>query len=83
MKKHNEKNVRITRRYAQYLTEARRQSEPSVDKALAAINRFEEANRRRDFMAFHVEQAIAFKARLAEELNSNTGRPLSKGTVTA
>ena len=83
MKKHNEKNERIKRRYAQYLTASRRQSETSVDKALAAINRFEEVNRRRDFMAFHVEQAIAFRERLAEELNSRTGRPLSKGTVTA
>ena len=83
MVKHNEKNARIRRRYAQYLTEARRQAETSVDKALAAIDRFEEANRRRDFMAFHVEQAIAFKARLAEEVNPTTGRPLAKGTVTA
>lgn len=83
MVKHNEKNARIKRRYAQYLTEARRQSETSVDKALAAIDRFEEANRRRDFMAFHVEQAIAFKGRLAEEINPATGKPLAKGTVTA
>ena len=83
MVKHNEKNARIKRRYAQYLTEARRQAETSVDKALAAIDRFEDANRRRDFMTFHVEQAIAFKTRLAEELNARTGKPLTKGTVTA
>ncbi len=73
MVKHNEKNARIKRRYAQYLTEAKRQAEASVDKALAAIDRFEQANRRRDFMAFHVEEAFALKSRLAEELNSSTG----------
>jgi integrase len=82
MVKHNEKNARIKRRYTQYLAEAKRQAEASVDKALAAIDRFENFNRRRDFMAFHVEQAIAFKARLVEELNPATGKPLSKGTVT-
>lgn len=74
-------NERIKRRYLQYLKEAKRLSEASVDKAAAAIERFDAANRRKDFRKFHIEQAVAFKEVLERATNSQTGKPLSKGTL--
>lgn len=74
-------NERIKRRYLQYLKEAKRLSEPSVDKAAAAIERFDAANRRKDFRQFHIEQAIAFKDGLERAINAKTGKPLSKSTL--
>ncbi|MBX2856839.1 MAG: hypothetical protein KTR21_17765 [Rhodobacteraceae bacterium] len=83
MARHNAKNERIKRRYVQYLSEARRLGESSVDQALAAIERFDLANRRRDFAKFHIEQAVTFKVKLADEVNARTGQRLSKATITA
>lgn len=83
MGRHNPKNERIKRRYIQYLTNARGFTDASVDKALAAIARFEDATRWKGFDKFHIEQAIAFRAKLGEERNPATGRPLATGTKTA
>ena len=83
MSRHNPKNERIKRRYTQYLTNARGFTEASVDKALAAIARFEGSTRWRGFDKFHIEQATAFRGKLCDELNPATGKPLAKGTVTA
>lgn len=80
-RKRNEKNTRIKRRYTQYLEEAKRLSEASTDKALAAIDRFEASTGGKDFAAFHIEQAIAFKRALAKETNPKTRRPLASGTI--
>jgi len=74
-------NERIKRRYLQYLKQAKRLSETSVDRAAAAIERFDASNRRKDFRKFHIEQAVAFKDALEQEVNAKTGRPLSKGTM--
>ena len=41
MKKHNADNERIKRKYFAYLKEAKRHSEPTVDAAAKALNRFE------------------------------------------
>lgn len=82
MAKHNERNERIKRRYAQYLTEAKQLGETSVDQALAAIERFDAANKRKDFAKFHIEQAISFKDKLAKATSPTTNRPLSKATIT-
>lgn len=67
MKKHNATNERIKRKYFAYLKEAKRHGEPTVDATAKALNRFEGYTRYRDFKAFHVEQAIAFKKHLAEQ----------------
>lgn len=83
MKKYNEQNERIKRDYYRYLKEARKQSEASIDVIALAINRFEVYNSYKDFKAFHREQAVGFKHRLAEQLNQQTGKPLSKSTVRA
>ena len=76
----NAENERIKRRYFGYLKEAKRYSESSVDHAAKALQRFEEFNRFRDFRKFHIEQAIAFKRKLAEQRNAS-GEPLSKSTM--
>ena len=83
MTKHNAQNERIKRKYFAYLKEAQRYSEPSVDAAAKAISRFEEYTRRRDFKAFHFEQAVAFKRHLAETTAVRSGDKLSKATLHA
>jgi len=83
MSKHNAKNERIKRQYFAYLKEAKRHSEPTVDAAAKALNRFEVYTKHRDFKAFHTEQAIAFKKHLAEQKGLQSGETLSKATVYA
>jgi integrase len=88
MPTHNPDNERIKRRYFAYLKEAKRHSEPTVDAVAKAIARFEAATadnkgKPRDFRAFHFEQAIAFKRRLAEQKAQRTGEKLSKATLNA
>jgi len=62
---------------------SKRHSEPTVDAAAKALNRFEVYNRYRDFKKFHFEQAIAFKKYLAKQKGQQTGKPLSKATLHA
>ncbi len=81
MAKHNAANERIKREYFQYLKEAKGRDEKSLDVVAKAIHRFESSTRFRDFKLFHKEQAIAFKRRLAEQLNEQTRKPLSKATI--
>jgi len=83
MTKHNPQNERIKRQYFAYLKEAKRYSEPTVDAAAKAMNRFEDYNRFRDFKAFHYEQAVAFKRHLAEQTGQRSGEKLSKATLYA
>src|ERR1019366_8734007 len=83
MMKHNPENERIKRKYFAYLKEAKGHSEPTVDVAAKALSRFEECNRYRDFKAFHLEQAIAFKRHLAEQTGQRSGEKLSKATLNA
>lgn len=83
MCKYNPENERIKRKYFAYLKEAKRHSEPSVDAAAKALNRFEEYTRHRNFKAFHFEQAIAFKRHLAEQTGQRSGEKLSKATLHA
>ena len=80
MTKHNPSNERIKRQYFTFLKEAKRQSEATVDAAAEALARFETATKYRDFKAFHFEQAVAFKNRLAEQRNQQSGKYLSKAT---
>ena len=81
MKKHNPNNERIKREYLTFLKEAKRKSEPTVDAAAKALNRFEEYTKFRDFKAFHQRQAIAFKNHLAEQKALKSGENLSKATL--
>jgi integrase len=81
MRTHSPENERIKRAYFIYLREARRLSEPSIDAAAAALSRFEEYTRYRDFKSFRLEQAVAFKRKLAEQVSARTGERLSKRTL--
>jgi len=83
MQTHNPENERIKRAYFIYLKEARRLGEHSIDAAAAALAKFEEYTKYRDFKRFHIQQAIGFKRKLAEEISRRTGQPLSKATVFA
>lgn len=81
--KHTPRNERVKRRYFDYLQAARGQSEASVNKAAAAIARFEASTGHRDFGKFHIEQALAFRRRLAEATSPQTGARLSAATASA
>jgi len=83
MPTHNPNNERIKRQYLTYLKEAKRHSEATVDAVAKALARLEADTKFRDFKAFHVEQAIAFKKRLAEQDSKTTGEKLSKATLHA
>ena len=81
MTTHNANNERIKRQYFAYLKEAKRHSEPTVDSVAKALARFETDTKYRDFKSFHFEQAIAFKRRLTDQKNQQTGEKLSKATL--
>ncbi len=81
MAKHNAANTRIKREYFDYLKEAMRRDEASIDQVAKALSRFEEATGYKDFKKFHREQAKAFKRKLDTEKNICTGKPLSRATV--
>ena len=81
MAKHNAANTRIKREYFDYLKEAMRRDEASIDQVAKALARFEEATGHKDFKKFHREQAKAFKHRLDKEKNARTGKPLARATV--
>jgi integrase/recombinase XerD len=78
---HNPENERIKRAYFVYLKEARRLGEHSIDCAAAALSKFEEYTKFRDFKRFHMQQAIGFKRMLSEQISPKTGERLSRGTV--
>lgn len=81
MAKHNPANTRIKREYFDYLKEAMRRGDASIDAVAKALARFESATGFRDFRKFHREQAKAFKAKLNAEANVRTGKPLARATV--
>ncbi|HDH07901.1 MAG TPA: site-specific integrase [Gammaproteobacteria bacterium] len=81
MKKYNSNNERIKHKYFTFLKEAKRHSEPTVDAAAKALDRFEIYTRYRDFKRFHFKQAIAFKGHLANQKGQRSGEKLSKATL--
>jgi site-specific recombinase XerD len=83
MRKYSPENERIKRQYFAYLKEGKRYSEPTVDAAAKALQRFEEYTRFKGFKVFHTEQAIAFKRHLAEHTAKQSGERLSKSTLYA
>ena len=80
-RKRNTRNERIKRKYCIWLKDARQKSQHTVDQALSAIALFEASTGFKDFAAFHIEQARAFKRRLTEEPNPETGRSYALATV--
>ncbi len=81
MAKHNAANTRVKREYFDYLKEAMRRDDASIDQVAKAIARFEESTGHKDFKKFHREQAKAFKRKLDNEKNTRTGKPLARATV--
>lgn len=77
MRTHCPANERIKREYLTYLKEAQRYSDASIDGVAATIARFERYTKHKDFKRFHIQQAIGFKKKLAEDINPKSGRPLS------
>lgn len=80
-RKRNPENERIKRRYLIWLGEAKRCDPATIDKAAAAILKFENSTDYRSFKRFNIEHAIAFKRQLAKLRHERTGAPLSKATI--
>jgi len=54
-----------------------------IDAVAKALSHFEAYTRYRDFKAFHLQQAVAFKKHLAEQKGQHSGDKLSKATLLA
>ena len=72
MAKHNGANERIKRDYFAFLKDARGRDGATIDGVAKSLARFEASTGARDFGKFRREQAMAFKARLAD---AGTGAP--------
>lgn len=83
MTRYVEENERIKHEYATYLHHAKGQDETSIDKARAAIRRFEESTKFKPFKKFHRQQAADFKVFLGKQKTARTGKPLGVSTVDA
>ena len=81
MSKRNADNLRIKRKYLVWMKDVRGYSEPSIDKAAAAISTYETFLAGKDFRAFHSERARAFKRHLASKRTASGKAPLSASTV--
>lgn len=81
-KRPNEQNERIKRGFLHYRKYARQLSEKSLDREVAALERFDVWNGRKDFARFHIEWAMGFRDHL-EQAKGSTGKPLSKSTTRA
>lgn len=81
-KQPNENNERLKRRFLEYRKHARQLSEPSLDRDIAALERFDVWNGRKDFARFRIQQAMDFRAHL-EKAKAATGKPLGKSTMKA
>ena len=73
MKKHCAENEHIKRRYFTFWKEARRNSEPTVDAAAKALNRFEVYTKFRDFKAFPSNRQSRSRGTLQSRRDSSPG----------
>ena len=81
MRKINEENERIKRKYFQYLRTAKRKDKATIVKAAEAIQRFEASCNYASFKKFKIEQVVRFRDRLDIEISKTTGKPLAKSTI--
>jgi site-specific recombinase XerD len=81
MKTYDPENERIKHRYFEYMKEAKRYSDSSVNQIAAALDCFERYTNYKPFKAFHIEQAKGFKRKLAEQRSARTNEKLSKATL--
>ena len=82
MRKYNAENERLKRQYEQYLREAKGQDGKSIDKMRAALVKFEERTKYKQFKAFRVDQARQFKDALSRTKTAQ-GEPLALATIDA
>lgn len=80
MSKHSSNNLRIKRRYLDWLQDAKGLTEASIDKVAAAISSYETFLGKKDFRAFHPERARSFKRHLLSRRNHRTGELLSQSS---
>lgn len=81
MRKINEENERIKRKYFQYLRTAKRKNKATIVKIAEAIQRFEASCNYVSFKKFKIEQVVRFRDRLDTEISKTTGKPLAKSTI--
>jgi len=81
-KRPNAKNERLKRRFLEYRKYARQLSEKTLDRELAALERFDVWNGRKDFARFHIEWAMGFRDHL-ERAKTTKGTPLGKSSARA
>ena len=74
-KRPNAKNKRLKRRFLEYRKFARQLSDKTLDREIAALERFDVWNGRKDFARFRIEQAMGFRTYL-EQSKTKTGKPL-------
>ncbi len=78
-KRLNEKNERTKRDFLNYRKHAKQLSESTLDREIAALERFDVWNGRKDFAKFHIDWAMGFRAHL-ERAKAANGKPLGKST---
>ncbi|WP_375230381.1 hypothetical protein [Roseobacter sp. S98] len=83
MRKINEENEPIKRKYFHNLRTAKRKDKTTVVKAAQAIQRFEASIGFASFKTFRTEQVVRFRDKLDTEVNKATGKPLAKSTITS
>lgn len=81
-KRPNEKNERIKRAYMTYRKHSEQVSDKTLDREIAALERFDVWNGRKDFAKFHIDWAVGFRAHL-DQAKGKTGKPLAKSTTRA
>ncbi len=74
-------NERLKRAYFEYLKEADRKAQSTIDGARKAISRFEDFTGYADFREFNKDHATSFKRQLVTATAVRSGEPLSKATV--
>ncbi len=78
----NEKNERTKRAFLIYRKHSDQVSEKTLDREIAALERFDIWNGRKDFAKFHIDWAVGFRAHL-DQAKGQSGKPLAKSTTRA
>jgi site-specific recombinase XerD len=83
MSKYNPENERVKRDYVSHMRLAQGKQDATVVAALAAIDRFQKSTGHRSFKAFHIEQAKAFREKIASQPGARGQERLSAATMTS
>lgn len=83
MRKINEENERIKRRYFAYMREAKGRDDKTITKIALALAKYEQSTKWKSLKKFHIEDAVRFKADLRRAKNPHTKKPLTHSTIDA